>query len=172
MGWVSLKKGAHRLLPGLTIQPVDRVAATLAMLPAGARLCDIGAGGRRITPETFTIDGHVSENVDLVCDIHSVPLPDESFDCVFCTGTLEHVKDPARALSEIYRLLKKGGLAHIEGPFIKADPDDPGDHWRWTLMGLKLFCGNGGLKEQASGSHIGPSSAPNWVANEYLLCLL
>src|SRR3989304_434228 len=169
MGWESLKKGAHRLLPGLTIQPVDRVAATLAMLPAGARLCDIGAGGGRITPETFTIDGHVSENVDLVCDIHSVPLPDESFDCVFCTGTLEHVKDPARALSEICRLLKKGGGGHIEVPFMRAYHADPEDYWRWTLMGLKLFCGNAGLKEGASGSHIGPSGALNWVANEDLL---
>jgi len=172
MGWISLKKGMHRFLPGLTVQPVDRVALTLRMLTAGAKVCDIGAGGRRITPAVFTIDGHVSENVDLVCDIHSVPLPDESFDCVFCTGTLEHVKDPARALSEIYRLLKKGGLAHIEVPFIQAYHADPDDYWRWTHQGLKLFCSNSGFTEVASGSHIGPSSALNWVMNEYIVCLL
>jgi hypothetical protein len=62
MGWISLKKGMHRFLPGLTIQPVNRVAATLDRLPAGAKVCDIGAGGRRITPATFTIDGRSSRS--------------------------------------------------------------------------------------------------------------
>lgn len=172
MAWISLKKGFHKVLPGLTVQPGNKVAGTLKMIPPGARICDIGAGGRKITPATFTIDGFVSENTDLVCDIHDIPLPDESFDCVFCTGTLEHVEDPFRAISEIRRLLKKGGVAHIEVPFIQAYHADPNDYWRWTLEGLRLFCRKGGLEEVRSGAHIGPASAFNWVFNEYLICLL
>lgn len=172
MAWISLRKGIHRMLPSLTIQPVYRVGETLKMLPGGARICDIGAGGRKITPDTYTIDGHVSENTSLVCDIHSIPLPDESFDCIFCTGTLEHVREPDRALREIHRLLKKNGIAHIEVPFIQGYHADPDDYWRWTLQGLKLLCSKAGFSEVSAGTHIGPASALNWILNENIICLL
>jgi SAM-dependent methyltransferase len=172
MAWVAFKKGFHKVLPGLTIQPKNRVDETLKMLPKDAKICDIGAGGRKITPDIYTIDGYVTQNTDLVCDIHDIPLSDESFDCIFCTGTLEHVEDPHKALHEIFRLLKKDGVAHIEVPFIQGYHADPNDYWRWTIEGLRLFCSKAGFSEIVSGSHIGPTSSLNWILNEYIICLL
>lgn len=172
MAWISLKKGLHKILPSLTLQSKDKINDTLKKFSEGAKICDIGAGGRRITPTTYTIDKYVTQNTDLVCDIHSIPLPDESFDCIFCTGTLEHVKDPHKAMSEIYRLLKRNGIAHIEVPFIQGYHADPNDYWRWTLEGLKLFCIKSGFFEIESGVHIGPTSALNWILNEHIICLL
>lgn len=171
MAWISLRQGVHRMLPSLTVQPVYKVGETLKLLPEGAKICDIGAGGRKITPDTYTIDGFVTENTDTVCDIHHIPLPDESFDCIFCTGTLEHVEDPAQAMSEIYRLVKKGGIVHIEVPFMQGFHADPHDYWRWTIPGLRLFCTRAGLTELECGTHIGPASALNWVLNECVACL-
>jgi len=43
----------------------------------------------------------------------NVPLKDESFDFINCTGTLEHTNDPIRVLKECYRLLKKDGEMFI-----------------------------------------------------------
>ena len=130
MGWQINKKGIRGFIPSLTIQANPQISNTLARLRPGARICDVGAGGRKITNDTFTIDGFVKEGTDLVCDIHQIPLPDESFDCIFCTGTLEHVEDPHKVLSEIYRLVKKQGIVHIEVPFIQGFHADPTDYWR------------------------------------------
>jgi SAM-dependent methyltransferase len=171
MGWITLRSGLHRLLPSLALQAKNKVADTLRLLPDGARICDIGAGGRKITPDTFTVDGFVTANTDLVCDIHHIPLPDESFDAIFSTGTLEHVEDPRQALAEMWRLLKTGGVIHIEVPFIQGFHADPHDYWRWTTEGLRLFSTRQGFEEIEAGSHMGPSCALNWIFNEYLICL-
>lgn len=171
MGWITLRSGLHRLLPSLALQVRDKVSDTLRLLPDGARICDIGAGGRKITPDTFTVDGFVTSNTNLVCDIHEIPLPDESYDAIFSTGTLEHVEDPGKALAEMWRLLKRGGIIHVEVPFIQGFHADPHDYWRWTNEGLRLFCTRQGFEEIEAGSHMGPSSAFNWVLNEYLICV-
>ena len=171
MGWAGLRKGIYRFLPGLTriVDPV--VSETLGDLRPGARIADIGAGGRRITHDTVTVDGFVRDNTDVFCDIHRVALADDSFDAVFCTGTLEHVDDPDQVLDEIHRLVVTGGIVHIEVPFLQPFHADPNDFWRWTLPGLRKLCERHGFEEIRSGTHIGSGSALNWTLNEYLLQL-
>jgi 2-polyprenyl-6-hydroxyphenyl methylase / 3-demethylubiquinone-9 3-methyltransferase len=39
-----------------------------------------------------------------------LPFDDNSFDIVFCCDVLEHVSDVPKVISEISRVLKKGGL--------------------------------------------------------------
>ena len=46
-----------------------------------------------------------------------IPEPDASFDAVLCTEVLEHVPDPIRALDEMARLLRPGGIFIITAPF-------------------------------------------------------
>ena len=43
----------------------------------------------------------------------SMPLPDGSFDVVFAESVLEHVTSPSKALDEMCRLLRPGGLAYV-----------------------------------------------------------
>ena len=45
-----------------------------------------------------------------------LPLPSGSFDCVFCSHTLEHVDSPINLLREINRVLKKDGTIIIGLP--------------------------------------------------------
>jgi SAM-dependent methyltransferase len=52
-------------------------------------------------------------------DITNIGFPDESFDRLVCIHVLEHVNDDGKALSELYRVLKKGGIAIINVPFEK-----------------------------------------------------
>jgi SAM-dependent methyltransferase len=56
---------------------------------------------------------------DLVLNIEAIAAPDASFDCVVCSHVLEHVDD-AKALAEIHRLLKPGGVALIMLPVIEG----------------------------------------------------
>jgi ubiquinone/menaquinone biosynthesis C-methylase UbiE len=61
----------------------------------------------------------VPNNPFLQFDLRECPLPDACLDGVTALNVLEHIDDDQRALAEIYRILKPGGLAHIEVP---ADP--------------------------------------------------
>jgi SAM-dependent methyltransferase len=49
-------------------------------------------------------------------DLRKCPLPDACVDGVTCLNVLEHIDDDAAALAEIHRILKPGGLAHVEVP--------------------------------------------------------
>ena len=61
-------------------------------------------------------------------DLQALPFPDASFDHAFVCFVLEHLRDPATALSELRRVLRPGGrLTVIEGDHGSAlfHPDDP-----------------------------------------------
>jgi ubiquinone/menaquinone biosynthesis C-methylase UbiE len=49
-------------------------------------------------------------------DLRQCPLPDACVDGITCLNVLEHIDDHERALGHLYRILKPGGLAHIEVP--------------------------------------------------------
>ena len=46
----------------------------------------------------------------------SLPFEDNSFDLVTCQTVLIHLKDPAKALKEFYRVVKPGGLVAVAEP--------------------------------------------------------
>lgn len=53
-------------------------------------------------------------------DIHHLTFGDDSFDIVASLDVLEHVNDPARAIDELHRVLKPGGLGVVTFPFHAA----------------------------------------------------
>lgn len=138
-----------------------RIEATLARLDENALICDVGAGGRRITPRTITVDAFWGGDTDIVSDAAALSICDDAFDCVFCTGTLEHLPDPWGAAREIARIAKPGGLVHVDAPFMQGYHADPHDYWRFTQDGLRRLFAD--FEEIECGVHIGPASGLSWV---------
>lgn len=147
-----------------TWQPDPPLPHTLQALPAGAKICDLGAGGRRLTKDTVTVDLSPGPEVDVVADIHQVPLPDRSFDLVVSTGTLNLCRSPSQVVQEMYRLLKPGGRVHLEIGLFQPYLPEPEDYHRFTLPGLRLLFTQAGFVEERAGAHIGPMSALSTAA--------
>ena len=89
--------------------------------------------------------------VDVKADILDLPFEDESFDVIFCNHVLEHIIDDKKAMSELYRVMKKGGWGILQVPmknslektyedFTITDPKERQkhfgqyDHVRWYGM--------------------------------------
>ena len=53
---------------------------------------------------------------DVKADICNLPFEDNSYDVVFCNHVLEHIDDDAKAMKELYRVMKPGGLGVFQVP--------------------------------------------------------
>ena len=49
-------------------------------------------------------------------DLTDIDRPDDTFDAILCSHVLEHIPDDARAMSELYRVLRPGGWAILQHP--------------------------------------------------------
>lgn len=75
---------------------------------------------------------------DIIIDVKEMTsISDQSFDCVLCSGVLEHVDDYSAGLSEITRILKFGGILLLGLPFRQALHMPPNDFWRFTEFGIR-----------------------------------
>lgn len=104
------------------------VARHAAATPPGSRVMDVGAGIGQYRAlfshcdyraQDFGIEPATTglyTSLDYECDITAIPVPDASFDVVLCTEVLEHVPEPIRAVREIARILRPGGLLLITAP--------------------------------------------------------
>ena len=89
--------------------------------------------------------------VDVKADILDLPFEDNSFDVVICNHVLEHITDDRKAMSELYRVLRKSGWGIVQVPmkpsleksyedFSITDPKERQkhfgqyDHVRWYGM--------------------------------------
>lgn len=62
---------------------------------------------------TADIDSPIA---DVKADIVNLPFNDNSFDVVFCNHVLEHIQDDAKAMKELFRVMKKGGMGVFQVP--------------------------------------------------------
>jgi predicted SAM-dependent methyltransferase len=56
------------------------------------------------------------EHVMVKMDITDIQYPENTFDAIMCNHVLEHIPDDRKAMSELYRVLKPGGLAILQVP--------------------------------------------------------
>lgn len=56
-------------------------------------------------------------NVDFKSDITNLLFDERSFDLIVCSHVLEHVPDDTKAIAELFRVLRVGGIALIQVPY-------------------------------------------------------
>lgn len=152
-----------RLKDRLTAEPVNTSRIRLREFAAEAaavgtdksfRVLDAGAGS---TPYRDLFD-HVSYEAcdlednglqDYVCDIAALPMPDNTYDLVFCSQTLEHVPNPFKVMGELQRVLKPGGQLWMSAPFIYEEHVKPYDFFRYTRFAWRRMGRRAGLDVQS-----------------------
>jgi len=116
----------------------------------GTLVVDVGVASRRdwIGPgyRTFNVNG--GEGTDYHADLMAIPFDADTVDAWIVSEVLEHCEDPKRAMGEIFRTLKPGGLVFATSPFFwpwHGTTDYP-DLWRFTHEGwARLFAGFEGV---------------------------
>lgn len=102
-----IKEGDFVVDIGGGAQPLRRANMVIDVLPYEKR----GSGGAiGNAPERFTKDGWITRDL---CEKTPFPLKDKDADFVFCSHTLEDLRDPIWVCSEIVRIGKRG---YIEVP--------------------------------------------------------
>lgn len=131
---------------------------------------NLGSGPTDLHPAVSNVDLIAYEPVNLVCDIHEIPLAADSVDVVINREVLEHVPEPERVVSEMHRILKPGGWIYSAVPFIQGFHASPHDYSRRTARGLELLHSPFECVELTSNG--GPSSALAWILHEWLALAL
>ena len=121
------------------------------------RLLDFGCG-RKPYEDLFSVNeyigldreqtGHDHQNskVDVFYDGKHIPLPDNTFDALFCSEVLEHVFDPDVILREINRVLKPEAMVLLTVPFCWNEHEVPYDYARYSSFGVTHLLEKNGFK--------------------------
>lgn len=80
---------------------------------------------RKILHDHYAPKSYVTADIapgvaDRVEDMMDLKLPDESFDAIIANHVLEHVPDDRKGMSEVYRVLRKGGVFTACVPIVEA----------------------------------------------------
>ncbi len=147
--------------------PSTRTAANFASfflphLQSGMRLLDCGCGPGTITiglapavapgevvgidleaaqinlAQTQAAQANVTNIRFEVANVYALPFPDASFDAVYCSAVLGHLRERDKALREMRRVLKPGGLIGVRNDDLDGyliAPAEPLLRQTWTLFG-------------------------------------
>lgn len=87
-----------------------------------------------------------ASGVTFLGDIQNMDMiSDESYDCVVSFEVIEHVKEPAKAISEIARVMKKGGVFIVSAPHLSRLHEEPNDFFRFTRYGFRHLLESNGF---------------------------
>lgn len=98
---------------------------------------DLGSGVDASSAGTVSLDIDLFSHVGVVGSALNIPFKDNSFTRIKNIAVLEHLKDPHKAVDEMYRVLKPGGYVYAVTPFLLHFHAYPDDFERYTVEGLK-----------------------------------
>jgi SAM-dependent methyltransferase len=105
----------------------------------GRNYLDLGCGLRHtVFGNCLYLEVYPSLTADVIVDPDQpYPIKDETFDGIGCFAVLEHVRKPWTVVSEIRRMLKRGGKVWIDWPFLQPVHGYPSHYFNATREGLR-----------------------------------
>lgn len=143
-------------------------ARVLAICDAGGRVLGLGGGPLSVHAKIINLNIEAFENVALVGDAHKLPLASDSIDGVHCEAVFEHLRDPADAAAEMFRVMKPGALAYVCTPFMQAYHGYPSHFQNFTLAGHRHLFERAGFEVLEAGIGVGPSEAISGAVASFL----
>ena len=131
---------------------------------------DIGSGLRTaVFPNCLYLEVYPSLTADIVMEPACLyPLASSAFDGVSCLAVLEHVEEPWTVVSEIRRMLKPGGLAFIDWPFLQPVHGFPSHFYNATRAGLEeMFRDGFEVVSIDTYQNQTPDHALSWILREW-----
>ncbi len=104
-----------RMVPGRSLLDVGcgpgSITADLARRVAPGRVTAVDASAEAVELARASAREAGADNIEFrVGDVHDLDLPDDAFDVVHAHQVLQHVADPVRALTEMRRVARPGGV--------------------------------------------------------------
>ena len=103
-------------------------------------------GGARVTQSDVLHPFEGNPRATVVADLtEPCARLEGAFDCIICTQTLQFIYEARRAVSQLHRWLKPGGILLATVPGIsqisREDMQQTGDYWRFTDAAVKRMFG-------------------------------
>ena len=111
----TLSLERHRLLWLFLQRETDFFTANKNVLHIAPEQCFLSLFKKQKNLKYITAD-LCSPIADVKADICNLPFDENSFDVVFCNHVLEHITDDTKAMRELYRVLKPGGMGIFQIP--------------------------------------------------------
>jgi len=156
---------------GALIEHCEAVAGRIPVIgfylqpSVGGRLLSYGSGdgGDRawLEQQGFDVtafDLYPTPNTDVIADGHALPFAGGSFDVVATIAVLQQLPDPFRAMAEIGRVLRPGGV--VLGTVAFLEPFSSGNHFNMSHLGVRSLLERSGLARI--------DLAPGWSSFEAL----
>ena len=130
-----------------------------------SKVLELGSGGLSFAKNYWKdvtisdIDIGIQEVESRAINAEILPFADETFDVIIAKDALHHFKDPLQALSEIFRVLKRGGSFQISEPY-------------WSFFGKIIFKYLHSETWDTKVSTLIIKSEDPWESNQALLLLL
>jgi len=126
---------------------------------AGAPCWSIGGGPARAHARLTNLNIAPFPNVDLVATAYALPCRAGVIGAIHCEAVLEHLEYPDRAVQEMYRVLRPGGLLFAATPFLQSFHAYPGHFQNFTLEGHRRLFERAGFLILDAGPCVGPTFA-------------
>lgn len=153
----KLPHGLRRHILHFEVEIQDAVAAFAQSLAPGARVLDAGAGEGQYrhafaAQRYCGVDLGVGDaawdysTLDALADLTELPFRSGSFDAMLHIVTIEHLREPGRALREMARTLAPGGVLLLAAPHEWEVHQSPHDYFRFTRYGVAYLLERAGLE--------------------------
>lgn len=111
----TLSLERHRLLWLYIKNETDFFSAEKKVLHFAPEQCFLKRF-RKLKNLAYTTTDLLSPIADVKADICNLPFQDNTYDVIFCNHVLEHIPDDTKAMQELYRVMKVGGMGIFQIP--------------------------------------------------------